>query len=290
MDLETAQRLNALTSDFYRRVSTSFSETRSRAWEGWERVLAECGVGVAQGPAKARGPREASTPAGASEHGDPGNAARAQEPALRVLDLGCGNLRFERFLAARAGGPVEAFAVDNCEPLVALGAREELSANVRVRFQRLDVMRALREGAGLNAAVDAPPCDLAVAFGLMHHVPTFDGRVRVLEALAGHVRPDGHVAATFWQFARSDKLRAKAEVATARGCAELGINPDALDEGDYLMGWRGEQDVFRYCHHFDESEVDALARALAPHASERARFSADGRDEPLNRYLVLRVR
>ncbi|WP_172136222.1 class I SAM-dependent methyltransferase [Adlercreutzia sp. ZJ473] len=298
MDPVTAQRLSDLTSDFYRRVSASFSETRSRAWEGWERVLEACGITGNAEDADERG--RVSRPEGAGERARANGradasagahvAAAAPEPTLRVLDLGCGNLRFERFLAARAGGPVEAFAVDNCAPLVAQGTRDALPEGVRVRFQPLDVMGTLHAGEDLARALDAPACDLAVAFGLMHHVPTFGQRVRVLEALASHVRPGGHVSVALWQFARSGRLRAKAAAATARGCAACGIDPGELGEGDCLMGWQDEQDVFRYCHHFDEAEVDALARALEPRAREVARFSADGRDVPLNRYLVLRVR
>ncbi|WP_165053828.1 MULTISPECIES: class I SAM-dependent methyltransferase [unclassified Adlercreutzia] len=295
MDPITAQRLSDLTRDFYQRVSASFSETRSRAWEGWERMLEECEItgdaGEREQASRCEGAGEGMRAGGQADLFAAAHAAMtAPEPTLRVLDLGCGNLRFERFLAARAGRPVEAFAVDNCAPLVAQGARDEFPEDVRIRFQLLDVTGALHAGADLVRALDAPACDLAVAFGLMHHVPTFDQRVRVLEALADHVRPGGHVAVALWQFARSDKLRAKAEAATARGCAACGIDPEKLEEGDYLMGWQDEQDVFRYCHHFDEAEADALARAMGPRAREVARFSADGKDAPLNRYLVFKVR
>ncbi len=41
MDNATARKLNALTGDFYRRQSASFSETRQTPWEGWNRVLEE---------------------------------------------------------------------------------------------------------------------------------------------------------------------------------------------------------------------------------------------------------
>ena len=123
---------------------------------------------------------------------------------------------------------------------------------------------------------------------------------------------------SLWQFACDPRLRAKAQRATARGRAQLGLPP--LPAGDYLMGWQDDADAWRYCHHFAEEEVDALAAAAvaaspdatrAPSdskldpttassassamsplpaaltAREVARFSADGKPGNLNRYLVL---
>lgn len=63
-----ALRLCALTGEFYRANAESFSQTRQSPWQGWVRLLEVV------------------------------EAASGQEP-LRVLDLACGNLRFERYLA-----------------------------------------------------------------------------------------------------------------------------------------------------------------------------------------------
>ncbi|MBQ6521313.1 MAG: class I SAM-dependent methyltransferase, partial [Atopobiaceae bacterium] len=83
MDRATAQQMTALTCDFYRRVGPSFSATRAGAWPGWERMLdliATCG------------------------------------DAPRVLDLACGNLRFERALFGRMPAAC-AWAVDSCDEM-----------------------------------------------------------------------------------------------------------------------------------------------------------------------------
>ena len=87
----------------------------------------------------------------------------------------------------------------------------------------------------------------------------------------------------FWQFLDSPRLAEKARVATEAGRSRHGIAFD--DPCDRLLGWQGEPDTFRYCHHFTESEIDDLA-AAAPDAHEVGRFSADGA-ETLNRYLIL---
>lgn len=313
MDSETAQRLNALTSDFYRQVSDSFSETRQQAWDGWSRVLETC--------------RDVC------------------RPGMRVLDLGCGNLRFERFLIEQGCTPADVWAIDNCDELVSLG----LKTHVNVHFQHLDITRAALEDGSCNGflglhdsfpsphgtrsnhfgahgvrsdhpgahdrsshphtcnssqsafrsaqtentlarAINADPCDLSVSFGLMHHLPTEQARMRTLEALVRHTRAQGYVAVSFWQFAHSEKLRAKAQKATECGLAEIGISASQLGEGDYLMGWQKTQGAFRFCHHCSEADVDRTVAFVSPLASEIARFSADGKQGNLNRYVVLKVR
>ena len=303
MDSETAQKLNALTSSFYRQVSASFSETRQQAWDGWSRVLETC--------------RDVC------------------RPGMRVLDLGCGNLRFERFLIEQGYTPADVWAIDNCDELVSLAPDSCGRANVH--FQHLDITRAALEDGScdgfsgacdgfpsahsgflgahdarsdhpgahnssqsafrnaqtentLARAINADPCDLSVSFGLMHHLPTEQARMRALEALVRHTRAQGYVAVSFWQFAHSEKLRAKARKATECGLGEIGISASQLGEGDYLMGWQKTQGTYRFCHHCSEADVDRTVAFVSPLASEIARFSADGKQGNLNRYVVLKVR
>lgn len=342
MRTDTARTLAQLTMDFYAQVSASFSATRADPWEGWERLLREAAPTFA---------------------GD----------RLVVLDLACGNLRFERFLdswaARRAGemreasyeegklgqeglavapilspdgrhephvddgqassreevkpepkgsdsmperflddwtsrrageargvsraegeqrpaGPasIEAYAFDGCDDL----ARLPELGRVTVRYGHLDVAEALFAGEDLAARMAAPPCDLAVCFGFMHHLALGEHREQALKALVSSVRPGGVVAVSFWQLSKSDRLLRKAEATTAQARERLAL--DDLGPRDYLLGWRGRDDVLRYCHDFSEDEVDELARAVSPTAREIARYSADGATGDLNRYLVLRRR
>lgn len=255
IDIGTARQLCALTKGFYERASASFSATRQAPWPGWQRIW--------EAAERLIGPLRGSAP-------------------LEVLDVGCGNLRFERFLADQLGGSYRAWAVDDCDALVAEGHPDAATTTLR----KLDVVGALAEGAGpaeLAASFGAPPCSLAVAFGFLHHVPRFEWRVALLGAMAQALRPGGLLAVSLWQFADDPRLRAKAADATARGCQQLGLPP--LPPGDHLLGWQ-DDDAFRYCHHFTEEEADRLSAALAHEAREVARFSADGRTGSLNRYLL----
>ena len=256
MDVALAHRLCDLTSEFYRANAESFSQTRQTAWQGWARVLQAAGI------------------AGGAER-------------LRVLDLACGNLRFERYVAQQLPEvPLTCYAVDNCGSLVESACAEGLP---RVTFQKLNVIDALAAG-NLTAALDAASasCDLAVSFGFMHHVPLECWRVELLRALASRVRPGGHVAVSFWRFLNSDKLAKKARDTTAHAQADLGI--PKLPPNDFLLGWQDTRGPYRYCHHFDEREIDRLLNAVADVASPIARFSADGKTGNLNEYVVLQVR
>lgn len=255
-----ALRLRALTGEFYRANAESFSQTRQSPWQGWVRLLEVM------------------------------DARAAERELLRVLDVACGNLRFERYLAdALPGRMLSGWAVDNCEPLVEAGERSEFGPLSRIAFQNLDVIERLSAGC-LREALEAPDasCDLAVSFGFMHHVPLERWRVELLRALVAKVRSGGFVAVSFWRFLNSDKLAGKAKETTSRARAELGI-PE-LPPNDYLLGWQDTQGLYRYCHHFDELEIERLLAAVADSAELVSRFEADGKTGNLNEYVVLRVK
>lgn len=255
-----ALRLCALTGEFYRANAESFSQTRQSPWQGWVRLLEVM------------------------------DARAAERELLCVLDLACGNLRFERYLAdALPGRVLSGYAVDNCDPLVEAGERNESDALSRMSFQNLDAIERLSAGC-LREALEAPDasCDLAVSFGFMHHVPLERWRVELLRALVAKVRSGGFVAVSFWRFLNSDKLARKAQETTIRARAELGI-PE-LSPNDYLLGWQDTQGLYRYCHHFDELEIERLLAAVADSAELVSRFEADGKTGNLNEYVVLRVK
>mgnify|MGYP000730664027 FL=1 len=255
-----ALRLCALTGEFYRANAESFSQTRQSPWQGWVRLLEVM------------------------------DARAAEREPLCVLDLACGNLRFERYLAdALPGRMLSGWAVDNCEPLVEAGERSEFGPLSRIAFQNLDVIERL-SGGRLRESLEAPDAsrDLAVSFGFMHHVPLERWRVELLRALVAKVRSGGFVAVSFWRFLNSDKLAGKAKETTSRARADLGI-PE-LPPNDYLLGWQDTQGLYRYCHHFDEPEIERLLAMMADSADLVSRFEADGRTGNLNEYVVLRVK
>lgn len=306
MNRETARALCQLNTEFYERNAASFSQTRTAPWEGWRRCMAACGFDDSDGAALDQ----------------PVNAQIADS----VLDIACGNLRFETFLAnAYPHIDWSFFAVDNCEPLVASG-QEDIAK--KVHFTCEDIVSILLEGlpaaepANTPAFAAATPFDLVVSFGFLHHIPSFDLRQRFLLEALSQVKPGGYLVVSFWQFLNDPAKRAKIEQTHAEalaffaGCAETRANDrDALDRGagssssgnpdlscpkltaffadslepnDYFLGWKNEPSNYRYCHHFSNEEIDRIIAALAPHATVVESFSADGKPGNLNRYVVFK--
>lgn len=258
MDDSTARELIALNSRFYAEHAASFSATRSAPWEGWRRVA--------------------------------DRAARALPPSdreLRVLDLACGNLRFERFIEADAVRPACIDAVDNCDNL----GRGALLPGVR--YHSIDILEALIAGDG--AGTDPFPqlagarYDLCACFGFMHHVPGSALRRALVAALCGHVAPGGVLTLSFWQYLRDPRLARRAAAAGALREEDPALAGLQLEAGDGFLGWQDDPSPLRYCHSFTEEEVDGLAALAADLGFEEAgRWSADGPAGDLNRYLALR--
>ena len=248
MDRATAKLMSSLTGDFYRQVGESFSATRSGAWPGWERVLSFL---------------------------EPGDVKD-----LHILDVACGNLRFEKTLFERHPGA----------RVLALDGDAELAAtnDPRIRFVCLDLAEALLEDNGITELIGTPACDAAVCLAFMHHLPLREQRERLMSELVSSVCAGGVVAVSFWQFADDERLAAKAKAATE--VARERYDLSGLGHNDWLMGWQNRSDVFRFCHHCDDSEVDELAAGMATRADVIADYKDDGASGLLNRYVVLRRR
>ena len=206
-----------------------------------------------------------------------------------VLDIACGNLRFEMFLAnAYPHIDWSFFAVDNCEPLVASG-QEDIAK--KVHFTCEDIVSNLLEGlpaaepANIPALAAATPFDLVVSFGFLHHIPIFDLRRQFLLEALSQVKPGGYLVVSFWQFLNDPAKRAKIEQTHAEA---LAFFEGSLEPNDYLLGWKNEPGNYRYCHHFSNEEIDRIIAALAPHATVVESFSADGKPGNLNRYVVFK--
>ena len=248
MDSKTADILRMLNNDFYARHAESFSETRQHPWPGWNRVVEEL--------------------------------LASRETVRSIIDYACGNLRFERFCRGFDElADCRFFAIDSCEPLV--GGSEG------VDFIKLDIVSCLNACEDFKVMIPNSECDVAVCFGFMHHVPSFESRARLLRWIVESVLPGGIIAVTFWRFMDDEKLSISAERHTIAAREELGIE---LDANDYLIGWQGRPGVYRYCHHFNDEEIFQLIDSIGHHADLTCRFRADGRNGNMNDYLILKRR
>ncbi|MCI6261642.1 MAG: class I SAM-dependent methyltransferase [Olsenella sp.] len=253
-DLATARRLVELTEAFYAQEAQSFSSTRKAAWEGWRKIFS---LLAAEG-----------------------------RLSLSVTDAASGNGRFGRALAeALPQVRIRYQAIDSCAPL--MDEAPSWPASLEATCFERDLIAPLLEGAkALPSGIE--PADLLGCFGFLHHVPDKSLRLRFVQELVDATAAGGIIALALWRFADTPAGAQKAEEATRRACQELGIARDALEPGDYLLGWQGKPGVWRYCHSFTEHEAQELAHAVRGQASVMASYLADGKTHDQNRYLVLR--
>ena len=249
MNSQTRQQLRDLNRSFYERTAAVFAETRNHAWPGWDQI-----------PLPNR----------------PG------ERSLRVLDIGCGNGRFALALHPRLGAPFQYCGLDD-NPLMISLAKPSLATleDVETEWIQADALEEMPSDVWPSARFD-----LVVAFGLIHHVPGHSQRRQFMKHLANRVAPGGQLVVAAWQFADQDRFEGRTlpwSTLTEAGHATL--DPSQLEPGDYLLGFGSMNNALRYCHHCDDDEVDSLSRSSG--LKEVARFSADGRSQNLNRYLVL---
>jgi len=246
----TAEALAAINRDFYAAHAASFSATRQSPWAGWERLL------------------------------EPLRRRAAGDAALRVLDVGCGNGRFARFLAERlADRPHCVHGVDASEPLLREARRKAPPGAGFLCADAVECPEALPPG----------PFEAVVLFGVLHGVPGRAQRTALLRACAARLAPGGLLALSLWRLERDARLLGRVvdwNVYSSR--APMPIDCSQLESGDLLLPWGAGDEVLRYCHAFDESEIAQLQSALEPlELRPEARFRADGRSGEQNDYVLL---
>lgn len=257
----TRRTLNALNRRFYRERGDEFAARRTRPWRGWERLMPRW--------------REIS--------------AAVAAPA--VLDVGCGNGRFGRFLARRLPVSWRYLGLDASPVLLARARRDPPVPGCRLL--RLDLVED-----SLAAALGEERFHLVALYGILHHLPGEDLRHRLLGELAQRLLPGGLLALSLWRFGAPEQLTRRyrrrlmpwselpPDLAAGVAAREVDLEP-----GDFLLRWGdGGSAALRYCHFTDEAEEGRLLAALTPKMvlPPLERFEADGREGGLNRYLVLR--
>lgn len=236
MDEETAARLLALNRRFYDQLADPFAESRQRAQPGFDRLLAFM-------------PR----------------------PCDSVLDVGCGEGRFGRFLAD-AGFEGSYRGVDFSEKLLAAAAAN-LPAQLDSAFQ---VRNLAAEGAldGLGSY------SLVACLAALQHIPGRASRVRLLREMGDHLEPGGRLFLSTWQFLDSPRQQRKVVP-----WAEAGIDDTVVETGDHLLTWRSGGYGLRYVAYIDAAEVERLAGEAGLRVIDS--FRSDGREGDLNLYTVL---
>lgn len=232
MDDEIAKRLLQLNQAFYARFAAPFAGSRSTPQPGFQRLLAYL-------------------------------------PVLcdRVLDVGCGNGRFGRFLASKQI-PFKYTGVDFTIELLDLAGEQ-----VEGDFYRRDISRPGFLG-GLGTF------DLIACLATMQHIPGRSNRISMLSEMADHLEENGRILLSNWQFL--DSIRQQRKI---RDWSIVDLSDADLEAGDYLLSWQRKGSGLRYVCAIDASETAELAAAAG--LVEIAHFRSDGREENLNLYTIL---
>jgi tRNA (uracil-5-)-methyltransferase TRM9 len=190
-----------------------------------------------------------------------------------ILDLGCGNGELARELVKRGHrGPY--LGVDFSLPL--LREAEAQPDGFSAKFLPVDLTR-------LSAFSDLLSVEggwsVITAFAVLHHIPSLEMRLNILRIVHQLLKTDGIFIQSNWQFLNSEKLKARIqpwEVAA--------LSASDVETGDYLLDWRSGGKGLRYVHHFDESELDELAKASGFRIMDT--FRSDGERGNLGLYQV----
>ncbi len=246
MHKHTITALDSLTNQLYDQEAEHFHQTRAVAWEGWQHCLRHM----------------------------------PSTKKLRVADIGCGNGRFGVFLRENISPnrEIEYFGLDTSRKLLEI-AQQQLSQlpTMTATFNNCNIVEHLLQEKPF--LIPNAQFDLVVAFGLLHHIPSFELRQQLLKQLAANVAAKGVLIVSFWQFATEQRFLDKAV-----DPATLGIRPTELEPGDFILPWDTSA-TYRYCHHCNTEELDQLVAISELRVLDS--FLADGKSGKLNQYLVL---
>lgn len=237
MQPDIVTRLLALNRSFYEQLAGPFARTRAHPQPGFARLL-----------------------------------PFLPQPCTRVLDVGCGEGRFGRFLA-KSGVEAEYVGVDFSSGLLA-----EAEAAVADSFAHTSfVARNLARPEALDGL---GTFSLIACLAVLQHIPGRANRLRLLREMAQQLEPGGRLFLSTWQFMDSPRQRRK-----LAPWAEAGLEGAAVEAGDHLLTWQSGGFGLRYVAAIDAEETAALAEAAG--LSILHQFRSDGREGELNLYTVL---
>lgn len=190
----------------------------------------------------------------------------------RVLDVGCGNGRFAR-------------ALGSADVASYLGVDASAALLRQAQTQQLPFTADFRLGDILDSE---PPWveerfDLIVVLGVMHHIPGASLRRRFLHGLGRCLSKNGILAVSFYRHERSARMVGRALLPGAAGTPNIASND--LEPGDRFIPF-GNTGRLRYCHQFDDDELERLSSLEALELVDR--FAPTEGSDKLNDYMVYR--
>lgn len=234
MKTAVAQKLLALNRAFYAAMATPFAESRAQPQPGYARLLAAL-------------PR----------------------PCPSLLDVGCGEGRFGRYLHSHG-------AIDRYVGVDFTGA---LLDRARDRVPGLFYERDISQPGCLD---DLGQFTAVACLSTLQHIPGLANRRQLLCAMADRLENgrDGRLLLANWQFMDSPRQRRK-----LRDWSAIGLTAADVEPQDCLLSWQRGGSGLRYVCQIDAEETAVLAAAAGLRIV--AQFRSDGREGDLNLYTIL---
>ncbi len=223
--------------DLYSTYAEDFSKTRQAPWDGWKKTLKYINS--------------------------------LTKP--KVLDLGCGNGRFLKFLVNSGVNFGEYTGVDNSSELLKMtdDFMHQIQATNRLsKFELLNLdFEDLKWGTHINQTYN-----LIVAFGITHHLKTVESRRQFFNTINFLLEKDGFLIVTFWEFLKIDRYKDKLSPVIIEG-----------SQNDFEMTF-GTNGAKRFCHYYNPLEIIELTNHLPLKIMEE--YNEDGVENNQNHYIV----
>lgn len=196
----------------------------------------------------------------------------------RILDLGCGNgevwhhLQQRQHLGTYTG-------LDFSSGLLSLADQRAPGHPAQATFIQAD-LSAPGWADTINPIL--APFDFILAFAVLHHIPDLSLRRQILREVPRLLAPGGLFIHSQWQFLNSPRLRQRIQP-----WETIGLSPEQVDAGDFLMDWRSGGAGLRYVHHFTPEELGELANDCGFWIQET--LLSDGSNGKLGLYQVWKL-
>lgn len=247
-DETIAKTIDAVNRRFYQVHHSAFNTTRQHGWPGWKKVM-----------------------------------DAIETSPDRVLDIGCGNGRFARFLDNEKhphSPPKYYLGLDANEELLSYASACTLTYQTRWR-----PWTWTHGSVNDEAPANGQRFDLVVAFGVLHHVYGRARRADFIRWCAQHVAPGGHLVISAWDFGRHARFINKTQPADVV-LKETGIDLTHLEANDHFLGFGVDALPLRYCHWVSDNEASELMASMGQQGFPDARTRRIEDLDDLNRYWI----
>ena len=199
-----------------------------------------------------------------------------EEETFEVLDIGCGNGRFLEYLKQSAFFPFKYVGIDNNKYLL---EKAKILVNNEIKNNYTILNREIIKDI-LEEKYILPRSHIITLFGVMHHIPSYNNRLKILNTLKDALYPNGLICISIWKFLDEDKIKHK-----ILDWNTLNIKTEDLETHDYLLPWDRGVNAIRYCHYVSDNESGQLLKESNLKVIKK--FRADGKNNKMNEYVIL---